>query len=126
MYRAESTSRLLIRVCSRLIVSRQRLANRTLLTSETILVRRSEPVSAPVAGNVVLLSLEAGAYFGINRVGSQIWNMLDKPCRLGDMLDALARSHDVDRDTVTRDVGDFLDTLIERRLVRVVTPDGIR
>lgn len=91
------------------------------MTPETILVRRSEPVAAPIDGKVVLLSVEAGAYFGLNRVGSQIWNMLDKPCRVGDMHDALAQTHDVDRDTVTRDVGEFLDTLIERRLVRIVT-----
>jgi Coenzyme PQQ synthesis protein D (PqqD) len=98
----------------------------TLLTSETILVRRSEPIAATVDGKVVLLSVEAGAYFGLNNVGSAIWNMLEKPCRVGDMLDTLAQTHHVDCDTVTRDVTAFLDTLIERRLARAVAPGDIQ
>ena len=39
---------------------------------------------------------------------------------MGEILDTLAQSHEVDLDTMTRDVTQFLQTLIERRMVRVV------
>ena len=90
------------------------------VTVDTVLVRDSEPVPATVDDDVVVLSLRAGAYFGFNRVGSEIWNMLAQPRRVGEILDTLAQSHDVDADTMTRDVSQFLQTLIERRLARVV------
>jgi hypothetical protein len=87
------------------------------ITSDTVLVRDSEPMPTTVDEEVVVLSV---AYFGFNRIGTEIWNMLAEPRRVGHILDTLAQSHEVDRDTMTRDVNQFLQTLIERRLVRVV------
>jgi len=90
------------------------------VTIDTVLVRDSEPMPTTVDDEVVVLSVRAGAYFGFNRIGSEIWNMLAEPRRVGQILDTLAQSHEVDLDTMTRDVTQFLQTLIERRLVRVV------
>jgi len=90
------------------------------VTVDTVLVRDSEPMPTTVDDEVVVLSVRAGAYFGFNRIGSEIWNMLSEPRRVGQILDTLAQSHEVDLDTMTRDVTQFLQTLIERRLVRVV------
>jgi hypothetical protein len=90
------------------------------VTADTVLVRDSEPMPTTVDEEVVVLSVRAGAYFGFNRIGTEIWNMLAEPRRVGHILDTLAQSHEVDRDTMTRDVNQFLQTLIERRLVRVV------
>jgi hypothetical protein len=90
------------------------------VTVDTVLVRDSEPLPTTVDEEVIVLSVRAGAYFGFNRIGSEIWNMLSEPRRVGEILDTLAQSHEVDLDTMTRDVTQFLQTLIERRLVRVV------
>jgi hypothetical protein len=89
------------------------------VTLDTILVQDSEPVSAAIENDVVLLSIRAGSYFGFNGVGTQIWNMLDEPRRIGEICDVLSQTYDVDSDTVTRDVAKFLKILLDRRLVRV-------
>lgn len=96
------------------------------MTIDTILVQDGEPIPATVQEEVVLLSLRAGAYFGFNRVGTRIWNMLTEPRRVGEIFDLLSQTHDVDADTMTRDVTEFLDALIGRRLVRVVNPGEVR
>jgi hypothetical protein len=90
------------------------------VTVDTVLVQDSEPIPATVDEEVVLLSVRAGNYFGFNRVGTEIWNMLTAPRRVGDILDSLAKAHDVDTDTMTRDVTAFLQTLIDRGLVKVI------
>jgi hypothetical protein len=102
------------------------LGNATSVTADTILVQDSEPISAIVQENIVLLSIRAGAYFGLNRTGGLIWNMLIEPRRVGEIFEVLAQTHDADLDTMTRDVVEFLDTLIKRQLVRVVSPDEIQ
>lgn len=89
------------------------------VTIDSILVRASEPKAADLYGCVVVLSVRAGAYFGFNRVASEIWQMLAAPCRVGRIFDALCESHDVDPETVVRDVTPFLQTLLEQELVRV-------
>src|SRR5882724_6886043 len=104
----------------------RRRENATSVTADTILVQDNEPIPATVEADVVLLSLRAGAYFGLNKVGTEIWNMLAEPRRAGDIYAALAQTHDVDADTIARDVSAFLDGLLKRRLVRVVGPGEAR
>ena len=95
------------------------------MTADTILVRDGELAFVLLQDALVLLSVQRGAYFSLNKVGSQIWNMLIRPRRVGEIFDAMAEIHDVDRDVVTKDVFNFLDALLERHLVRVVNPDMI-
>jgi hypothetical protein len=95
------------------------------VTAETILARDSEPAFVTLEDNAVLLSVRRGSYFSLNRVGTQIWNMLVEPRRVGDIFDVLARTHDVDASAMTGDVVEFLETLLKRQLVRVVDPDAI-
>jgi hypothetical protein len=89
------------------------------LSADTVLVQDSEPVPQTVDEEVVVLSLRAGSYFGFGRVGSEIWQMLAQPRRVGAVCDELMQRYEVDADTLRRDVTGFLQTLIERRLVRV-------
>ena len=94
------------------------------MTADTILVRDGEPASVHFDNDVVLLSIASGAYFSLNAAGSQIWSMLVRPCQVEEIFAAFAEEYDIDRDTMTKDVTNFLDALLERRLVRVVHPDA--
>jgi hypothetical protein len=91
-----------------------------ILGSDAVVVQDSEPIAATVDDEVVMLSVRAGAYFGLNGIGSEIWHMLREPRRVGDLCDELAQRYEADTDTLTRDVTLFLQALIERGLVRVV------
>ena len=88
------------------------------VTIDSVLVRDKELATADVDGRAVVLSLAAGSYFDFNRVATEIWGMLAEPCRVGEIFDRLSRRHDVDAETLARDVTPFLQTLVEERLVR--------
>jgi hypothetical protein len=92
------------------------------VTIDSVLVHDKEPTAANLDGGVVVLSVRAGSYFGFNRVASEIWNMLAEPCRVGQIFDLLSRRHDVDAETLARDVTPFLQSLVENRLVRMISP----
>jgi hypothetical protein len=95
------------------------------VTIDSVLVQDKEPTAADLDGQVVVLSVRAGAYFGFNPVASEIWAMLAEPCRVGRIFDSLSQHHDVDAQTLARDVTPFLQTLVEHRLVRESDPgDG--
>jgi len=74
----------------------------------------------------MVLSVRAGSYFSFNEVASDIWTMLAEPRSVGQIFDALTLSHDVDAATLARDVTPFLETLVSRRLARVVRPSAVR
>lgn len=93
---------------------------------DSVLVQDKEPIAADLDGGVVVLSVRAGWYFGFNAVASEIWNMLAEPCRVGQIFDLLSERHDIDAETVARDVAPFLQTLVEHRLVRMIDPLDVR
>ena len=87
---------------------------------DNIVVQDSEPIASRVEDEVVLMSMRAGTLFGLGAVGSEIWNLIEAPCRVGDICAALVRDFDVDAATCEREVLDFLETLVARELVRIV------
>lgn len=95
-----------------------------MFASDAVVVQDSEPIAATVDDEVVMLSVRAGAYFGLNGVGTEVWNMLREPRRVGDLCHELSQRYEADVDTLTRDVTLFLQALIERGLVRVVGAGG--
>ena len=96
------------------------------VTIKSILIRDKEPITAALDEGDVVLSVRAGAYFGFNRVATEIWSMLAEACRVGEIFERLAEHHDVDAETLARDVTPFLQTLVDQRLVRVTDPGDVR
>ena len=87
---------------------------------DSVIVQEDEPVAAEVDGEVVMLSERAGAYFGLDGIGSEIWRLIGEPRRVSELCGTLAQRYDVDAETLTRDVTAFLDALLARNLVRLV------
>jgi Coenzyme PQQ synthesis protein D (PqqD) len=96
------------------------------VTVDSILVQDKKLATADVEGRVVVLSLRAGAYFDFNRIATEIWCMLAEPCRVGKIFDCLSRRHDVDEETLARDVTPFLQILVEQQLVRMVAREEMQ
>ena len=96
------------------------------VTVDSVLVRDHELAATDVEGRAVVLSLDAGSYFDFNRVATEIWGMLAEPRRVSEIFRGLSKLHDVDAETLTRDVTPFLQTLVEQRLVRMVAQEEMR
>ena len=91
-----------------------------LVRLDSIVVRDSEPVATTIDDEVVMLSPRAQAYFGLGSVGSEIWTAIEQPRRVDDICAALMQQFEVDADTCQREVLDFLNDLVERKLARIV------
>ncbi|HXX08172.1 MAG TPA: PqqD family protein [Pseudolabrys sp.] len=96
------------------------------VTTDNVLVRDNELAAANVDGRVVVLKPDVGSYFDFNRVATEIWDMLAKPCRVEEIFESLSETHDVDTETLVRDVTPFLQALLESRLVRTIDPGELR
>jgi len=52
----------------------------------------------------VLLDLSSGTYFGLNAVGTRIWQLLAGETPLSSVLETVAAEFDVDREELERDL----------------------
>jgi Coenzyme PQQ synthesis protein D (PqqD) len=96
------------------------------LTFDSILTQEAGLSATEVDGRVVVLSLQAASYFDLNTVASDIWGMLSSPCSVEDILQKLSQNHDVDMEIMTRDVMEFLRSMIAQRLVRIIAVEDAR
>ena len=66
---------------------------------------------------VVLLDSESGIYFGLNPVGSRMFQLLKETLSLAPTLERLLGEYEVPREVLDRDLRVFLKTLQEKKLV---------
>jgi hypothetical protein len=68
-------------------------------------------------GGGVLLDLERREYLALDVVAARMWEVLSDTGAVSSVVDALTQEFEVDRASLTEDVAQFVQTLVERRLV---------
>jgi hypothetical protein len=91
-----------------------------LQSSTTVVACRDGFVEAEIDGEILALSIEQGTCYGMNQVGSRIWNLLAKPIRICDLCAALLVAYKVDPDVCERQVLELLEELRAEGLIATV------
>lgn len=73
-------------------------------------------------GESVLLNLDSESYFGLDEVGTRMWNALTTTASARAAFDALLAEYDVAPETLRADLAEFIDKLAAAGLVRVSPP----
>jgi hypothetical protein len=86
--------------------------------SSTVL-RNKDHMAAEVDGELVLMSVEKGNYYGLDAIGADIWRRLEKQAVVSDLCAALGEEYDADADTIRRDVLLLLEKLAAEGLIEI-------
>ena len=87
---------------------------------DSVRISRSPSVLvAEVDGEIVMMSIEQGRYFGMDDIGSDIWKRIDPPCSFAELIDRLAADYDADRATIAADVRALLLRMAAHDVVRL-------
>lgn len=70
-------------------------------------------------GEAVLLKMQSGIYFGLDAVGTRIWQLIEQHGTLSIVRDEIIKEFDVDGDAASRDLLDLVSQLAERGLVEL-------
>lgn len=78
----------------------------------------NEVVAREVGGEMVLLDLASGLYFGLDPVGARIWEMLSGgPHSLAQLCDAIEAEFDAPRERIESDLMALAAQLREQELI---------
>ena len=76
-----------------------------------------EALSQEVNGETVILDLKSESYFGLDEVGTRVWQLLQENGDVQKVFDAMLEEFDVDADTLASDMKNLIDDLIEKGLI---------
>ena len=80
-----------------------------------------EVLSSKIDEEIILMSIKADSYFGIDPVGSQVWEILSKkPSTTNEIVQIMMEDYEVDEETCRTDVQAFIDDIYARKLIEIV------
>ncbi|MBN2215132.1 MAG: lasso peptide biosynthesis PqqD family chaperone [Bacteroidales bacterium] len=86
---------------------------------DTILKRKQDQLFSEIDGEVLMLSIENSEYYGMDKVGSRIWQLLEEPLSFKQLIGILMDEYEVTEEQCTKDTRKFIEQLMEKELVEV-------
>jgi hypothetical protein len=87
-------------------------------------VVNQEQLSTQLGDEVVILGLRDSVYYGLANVGARVWEALQTPHTLGEIVDMIVAEYDVPAERAEADLQVLLADLHARGLVDITPPDG--
>ena len=84
----------------------------------TVVAARDQ-VSSDLGGEVAILNLRAGMYYGLDDVGARVWQLLQEPTVVGDIQATIVREYEVEPTRAREDVLALLKQMAEEGLIEV-------
>ena len=85
-----------------------------------VLQRSEKATFEVVADEAILIHMENGAYFSLNRLGTEFWEMLDGQSPIRTHARSMARKYQVTDERVETDLLELSDRLLQADLVHLI------
>jgi len=89
------------------------------VSGSSTVVAAKDQVSSDLGGEVAILDLKAGVYYGLDAVGARIWSFIQEPRTVNEIRDILLEEYDVEPERCERDLLVLLRRLADEGLVEV-------
>jgi len=90
------------------------------LTLQAIVKRNSGLVTSNIDGEIVMMSVDNGEYYGLDEIGSRIWDLLENSISIEQLVDKLTEEFDVAKEDCINDTFEFLKDLMNKNLILVL------
>ena len=94
------------------------------LTAQARVRRIHDVLDTEIDDQTVMMDIEQGSYFGLNKTATRIWARLAEPMVGGELCDRLTEEFDVPREQCEQQVDDFLENLLDRGLLQIVSDES--
>lgn len=91
-----------------------------MLNLHSILARGANASFEIVADEAVIIDINTGTYFSLNKIGTEFWQMLDGKQTIATLATQIANKYSVDREMVTNDMIEIAQQMIADKLVTIM------
>lgn len=94
------------------------------LSIESAVRIKDDVIFNDLQGEVVLLNLKTGIYFGLDPVGTRAWQLIQDHGSLGPVRDDMLGEYEVSAEDLWKDLQDLVIRLADNGLVEVINEDN--
>jgi len=89
-----------------------------MITLQTIVTKRKDGLLVSELGKeVVMMDIDNGNYIGLNETGKAIWDMIDEPVKVSDLVDKLLAQYNIDKEQCSNDTLECLNKMEDQKLI---------
>jgi len=85
--------------------------------TQTLRVNTPGVIGESIDGEVVVINLDSGIYYSIEKVGADLWEMLENGCNLEEMIETVAGSYTGEPSHISGAISDFVAELHAEQLI---------
>ena len=89
------------------------------LNLDCIVQRDPDVIAAEADQDLVMVSIANGFYYGVSDVAREIWEAIERPKKISDLIDDLTKTYNVDRSSCEEQTLSFLEDLLTEGLLQV-------
>src|SRR2546425_5110771 len=90
-----------------------------MLNLDCVVQRDPDVIAAEADQDLVMVSIANGLYYGVSDVAREIWEAIERPKKIADLIDDLAATYNIDRSTCEEETLSFLEHLLSEQLLQV-------
>jgi hypothetical protein len=95
-----------------------------MLTLKSIIQRDPEVIAAEADQELVMVSVATGHYYGLSDVAREIWDAIERPKKISDLVDNLVASYNIDAPSCEEHTLSFLEALLDEGLLKAEDAPG--
>ena len=93
--------------------------DKQIINDESIIRKNIEIDDADLDGEKVMMNLNKGEYFMLNTVAADIWDSINEPKTINEVVNELLEKYDIDYKTCEDEVMSFINELNDADLIKV-------
>jgi len=86
---------------------------------EKYISKRTDVIGKEIQSKSVLLNLDNGTYYSLNKTGTFIWSLLDEKRAVNDLIERVTQQFDIDKDRAYLDVQSFIEAMEKEGLIDI-------
>lgn len=90
-----------------------------MVSMNSFIVAANNQISSDLGGEVAILNLKNGVYYGLNEMGARIWELIQEPKTLHDIHTLILEEYDVEPERCEQDLLGLLTKMADQGLIEV-------
>lgn len=89
------------------------------IAMDKLLIRSTDMLANDIGKETVMMSIEMGKYYGMNKTGSYIWKVLETPMSLTDLCNRIVVDFKISKEQCLDEVKPFIEEMVKENILIV-------